>query len=157
NLDADPTVAVGVRRGADLDTTVVRKGSGGTGKLTATKGPNDVLVTHIEVTLGRDIRLEGRGLDVTLGGKTLVDLADEVRVTGRIDLRGGTIEVEGRRFTVDRGVVTFPEGGDPGNPTIVAAAYWDSPDRTRVWVEFTGPLKSGNLTLRSEPPYSKNE
>lgn len=169
-LDPDPTIAVGIRRKADLDTKAVRRARGGTGgragtTTTTTTNPNGTttqttsasLITKITVTLGDSVHLEGRGLDVSLGGKTIVELAEELRVTGRIDLRGGTIEVHGRRFTVDRGVVTFPEGGDAANPTVVAAAYWDAPDRTRVWVEFTGPLKSGKLTLRSEPAYSKNE
>ena len=40
---------------------------------------------------------------------------------------------------------------------MVAAAYWDAPDQTRIWVEFNGPLKTGKLILRSEPPFSKNE
>jgi translocation and assembly module TamB len=78
-------------------------------------------------------------------------------MVGRIDLKSGTIIVHGRRFTVETGTVTFLEGGDMGNPIVVASAYWDAPDRTRVWVEFVGPLKTGRLTLRSEPPYSKNE
>ena len=73
-------------------------------------------MTHMNVVLGNEVRLEGRGIDVTLGGRTVVELAEELRVTGRVDLRGGTIEVHGRRFTVDRGTVTFPEGGDPVTP-----------------------------------------
>ncbi|OJY16305.1 MAG: hypothetical protein BGO98_29905 [Myxococcales bacterium 68-20] len=158
-LEPDSTVAIGVRRGGELDTTAVRKHRGGTGKQAAdgTKTNEHQLVTRMSVVLGDSVQLDGRGLAVSLGGRTLVELADELKVTGRVDLRGGTIEVHGRRFTVDHGTVTFPEGGEPSNPTIVAAAYWDSPDRTRVWVEFTGPLKTGNLTLRSEPPFSKNE
>ena len=79
-------------------------------------------------------------------------------MTGQITLKqGGTIDVQGRRFVVDRGTVTFAAGDAPTDPIIVAAAYWDAPDRTRIWVEFNGPLKTGKLTLRSEPPYSKNE
>ena len=159
-LDPDTTVTVGVRRGAKLDSTVVRRGMGGTGVQrsgAAATAASEKLVTQVTVSLGKEVHLEGRGLDVKLGGKTLVELADEVRVTGVIDLRSGTIEVHGRRFTVDRGTVTFPDKGDPANPTVIAAAYWDSPDRTRVWVEFTGPLKTGKLSLRSEPAYSKNE
>jgi len=159
SLDPDPTVAIGVRgKHGKLDTTAVRKHRGGTGKQAAlTKPDGSSLVARLNVELGSSIHLEGRGLDVSLGGRTVVELADELKVTGRIDLRGGTIEVHGRSFTVDRGTVTFPEGSDPANPTIVAAAYWDSPDRTRVWVEITGPLKGGTIALRSEPPYSPNE
>ncbi|MDF2695003.1 MAG: hypothetical protein K0S65_3386, partial [Labilithrix sp.] len=157
SLDPDPTMAIGVRKAnGELDTTEVRKNRGGTGKQSLTKEEAG-LVTRLNVALGNEVHLEGRGLDITLGGRTLVELADELKVTGRIDLRSGTIEVHGRRFNVDRGTVTFPEGGDPGNPTVVAAAYWDSPDRTRVWVEYAGPLNGGKITLRSEPAYSPNE
>jgi translocation and assembly module TamB len=159
SLDADKTIDIGVRRhDGKLDTTAVRRGRGGTGKqTTATATTSATFTTKLEATLGPKVRLEGRGMDVTLGGKTYIQIANELAVTGQIDLRGGTIEVHGRRFTVDRGIITFPEGGDPTNPSIVAAAYWDAPDRTRVWVDFTGPIKSGTLTLRSEPAYSKNE
>lgn len=155
-IEPDKTIDIGIRRkDGKLDTSAVRRGRGGTGRQTQTTSAS--FTTKLEATLGQHVRLEGRGLDVLLGGKTYVQLANELAVTGQIDLRGGTIEVHGRRFTVDRGIVTFPEGGDPGNPSVVAAAYWDAPDRTRVWVEFAGPLKSGTLTLRSEPAYSKNQ
>lgn len=156
-LEADPTIAVGVRlRGGELDSSLVRATRGGTAKRRSGRGEAR-LTTRMTVTLGNDVRLEGRGIDVTLGGRTLVEVADEVSVMGRVDLRGGTAIVHGRRFTIERGTVTFSPGGDPGNPTVVAAAYWDAPDRTRVWVEFAGPMKTGNLTLRSEPPFTKNE
>lgn len=157
-LEADPTVKVGLRlRGGELDTSAVRKARGGSQTRTDSRRNDGHLTTRMTVTLGNEVRLEGRGIDVRLGGRTLVEIAEEVSVQGRIDLRGGTAIVHGRRFTVDRGTITFSEGGDPGNPTVVAAAYWDAPDRTRVWVEFAGPMKTGNLTLRSEPPFSKNE
>jgi translocation and assembly module TamB len=96
-------------------------------------------------------------MDIGLKGRTLVDVAQELAVSGKIDLRGGTVEVHGRSFTVDRGTVTFPEAGDPANPTVVAAAYWDAPDQTRVWVKFSGPLKTTAPELSSEPAYSKTE
>jgi translocation and assembly module TamB len=157
SLDPDPTVAIGVRqRNGKLDTTAVRKSRGGTGQQSSSKAEQG-LVTRVNVALGNEVHLEGRGINVNLGGRTVVELANELKVTGRIDLRSGTIEVHGRKFTVDRGTVTFPDGADPGNPTVVAAAYWDSPDRTRVWVEYAGPLNGGKLTLRSEPAYSPNE
>ena len=153
-LDPDKTIDIGVRtKTGKLDTNAVRKNRGGTGKT-----QSDVtLTTKITATLGQKVHLQGRGLDVTLGGKTLVQIAKELSVTGQIDIRSGTIEVHGRRFTVDHGTVSFADGGDPSNPNVVAAAYWDAPDKTRVWVEFAGPIKSGKLTLRSEPAYSKNE
>jgi hypothetical protein len=120
--------------------------------------PEKDLAAHFAVSLGEDVQLEGRGVRVFLTGRTLVDIADEVAVTGQIALKqGGTIDVQGRRFVVDHGTVTFAAGDEPSDPIVIAAAYWDAPDRTRVWVEFNGPLKTGKLTLRSEPPFSKSE
>jgi translocation and assembly module TamB len=156
-LERDTTIAIGVRHGAKLDTRAVRRDRGGTGAMVVKKTNAPERAIRATVALGDDVHLEGRGLDVMLGGRTIIALEEELAVTGRIDLRGGTIVVHGRRFTVDRGTVTFPDGGDPANPVVIAAAYWDAPDRTRVWVEFVGPLKTGKLTLRSEPAYSKNE
>jgi translocation and assembly module TamB len=157
-LTADPTVAIGVRRkNGELDTSAVRRSRRSGRAAGASDASQTAVSTRITVTLGKNVRLEGRGMDVSLSGQTLVDIAQELKVTGRIDLRSGSIEVHGRRFTVDRGTVSFLEGQDPANPTVIAAAYWDSPDNTKVWVEFAGPIKTGKLTLRSEPPLSKNE
>lgn len=153
DLEPDPSIAIGVRRGETLEAAPRRRRRGGGG----VDGEDEVAGTKITVSLGDEVIIEGRGLRVALGGRALVDIAEEVRVTGRVDLRSGTIEVHGRRFVVDRGTITWPPGSEPDNPTIIAAAYWDAPDRTRIWVEFTGPFETGALTLRSEPPHSKNE
>jgi translocation and assembly module TamB len=104
------------------------------------------------------VALEGRGVRLHLAGRTLVDISEEIAITGQIALRqGGTIDVRGRKFVVDHGTVSFAAAEDPADPIVVAAAYWDAPDRTRIWVEFNGPIKTGKLSLRSEPAYSKNE
>ncbi len=122
----------------------------------AAKGsPAAVSVT---VSLGDDVALESRGVRLHLGGRSVVELADELAVTGQLTLRNGsTIDVQCRKFVVDHATVSFVAGDAPSNPIVVAAAFWDAPDRTRVWVEFSGPLETGHLALRSEPPYSKNE
>lgn len=155
-LDADPTIATGIRGAkGELDTSVVRKSRGGTGKQSATTA--ETLTTQVDIALGDAVRLDGRGLDVKLEGRAELEIAKEPSVTGQIDVRGGTIEVQGRAFTIDHGTVTFPDPTDPSNPTVVAAAYWDAPDRTRVWAEFAGPLKRNQVSLRSDPPYSQTE
>jgi len=43
------------------------------------------------------------------------------------------------------------------DPQAVITAAWSAPDGTRVYAEFAGLLKSGKVTLRSEPPLPKNE
>ncbi len=157
SLDPDPTVTIGVRRrNGKLDTAAVRRSRGGTGGTTATRA-DEALDTRLDVVLGENVHLEGRGLNVSLSGRTRVDIDEELDVTGRIELRGGTVEVYGRRFIVDRGTVTFPEGGDPTNPTVYAEAHWDAPDRTKVKVSYAAPLKGGKPVLSSEPALAENE
>jgi translocation and assembly module TamB len=160
-LDAEPSIRIGVRRAdGTLDTSVVRKHRGGTGLVATSprQGTGDArLGTRLNLAFGDEVRLAGRGVDVSLGGRTVVQLADELAITGQIDLKGGAVEVHGRSFTIDRGTVTFPEGGDPSDPLVVAAAYWDAPDRTRIWVELSGPLKSRKFSLFSEPRLSNSE
>jgi translocation and assembly module TamB len=162
-LSPDETIDVGIRRpNGALEPEALRPGARrrrDAATAAEEEGTaDDSLPARLTVSLGDDVSLEGRGLRLHLGGRTVVDIADEVALTGQITLReGGTIDVQGRKFLVDRGTVSFVEGDEPSNPIVIAAAYWDAPDHTRVWVEFSGPLKTGKLTLRSEPPYSKNE
>jgi translocation and assembly module TamB len=174
-LDPDKSIAIGVRqRDGTLAAPALRPGearrreeavkrsdaAAAAGAIDGIDGiaPADDLLARFTVVLGDDIELEGRGVRIYLTGRTIVDLGNEIAVTGQIALRqGGTVDVQGRKFVVDRGTVSFAPGGDPTDPIVIAAAYWDAPDRTRIWVEFNGPLKTGKLTLRSEPAFSKNE
>lgn len=155
SLDPDETIVIGIRRpDGSLAPAMLKPPSARQQAVDAGETP---VTARLSVTLGEEVTLEGRGLRLTLTGRTLVEIAKEISVTGQINLKsGGTIDVQGRKFVVDRGSVTFG-GKDPADPTVIAAAYWDAPDQTRVWVEFQGPLKTGKLSLRSEPPYSKNE
>ncbi|MBS2012378.1 MAG: translocation/assembly module TamB domain-containing protein [Deltaproteobacteria bacterium] len=155
-LEPDETIAFGIRKPDGTLAPAPLRPPSNRQQLTEA-GASEPLAARLTVTLGEEVTLEGRGLRLTLTGRTVVDIAREIAVTGQIDLKqGGTIDVQGRKFVVDRGIVTFG-GKDPADPTVIAAAYWDAPDRTRVWVEFQGPLKTGKLSLRSEPPYTKNE
>jgi translocation and assembly module TamB len=48
-------------------------------------------------------------------------------------------------------------GPDPEDPLVVVTAGWTAGDGTRVYADFTGPLKTGKVTLRSEPSRPKDE
>ncbi|MCL2723522.1 MAG: translocation/assembly module TamB domain-containing protein [Polyangiaceae bacterium] len=154
SLDPDKTIAIGVRAPSGALVPVA------TGRSSAAdaNAAADQKTMRFTVVLGSDVLIQGRGVRVYLQGKTLVEIAKEMAITGSFNLKSnGTIDVQGRRFIVDHGTVTFAPGDAPDNPQVVAAAYWDAPDRTRVWVEFAGPIKTGKLVLRSDPAYSKNE
>jgi translocation and assembly module TamB len=105
----------------------------------------------LDIRLGNDVQVtRGTNLDVRLQGEPIVTLAEDVKVTGQIRLVRGTIEVQGKPFTIDNGTITFV-GDDPSNPQVVLTAEWTAQDGTRVYADFVGPLKTGKVTLRSDP------
>jgi translocation and assembly module TamB len=113
--------------------------------------------TVIDVELGQGVEVrKGTDLDVRLEGHPKVTIASNVRVAGQIRLTRGSIDVQGKPFEIERGTVTFVEA-DPSNPQVVLTAGWSAPDGTRVYADFVGPLKTGKVTLRSEPSRPQNE
>ncbi len=112
--------------------------------------------SHVTVRLGRDATIErGRTLRVTMSGSPELDVGDTTSMTGQIVLSRGALEVQGKTFEIEKGTVTFV--GDPSNPEVVVRAGWTAADGTRVVADFVGPLKTGKVTLRSEPGRPQDE
>ncbi|HEX8794717.1 MAG TPA: translocation/assembly module TamB domain-containing protein, partial [Polyangiaceae bacterium] len=104
--------------------------------------------------------VRGKDLTVALGGNLKVDTsgggASGPAVTGQINLKpGGRLSVQGKTFTVEHGTVTFVD--DPANPQVVVKASYQAQDGTLVYADFVGPLKTGKVTLSSEPPLPRQE
>jgi translocation and assembly module TamB len=113
--------------------------------------------TVIDVHLGGDVEVrKGTDLDVRLEGQPRVTMSNGISVSGQIRLQRGTINVQGKAFEIENGTVAFV-GDDPSNPQVVLAAGWSAPDGTRIYADFVGPLKTGKVTLRSEPARPQNE
>jgi translocation and assembly module TamB len=93
---------------------------------------------------------------VSLEGTPVVTLGDSTHVSGQIRLPRGSIDVDGKPFTIEKGTVTFV-GDDATNPQVVLTAQWAAPDGTTVYAEFVGPLKTGKVSLRSDPTHTKSE
>ncbi len=111
----------------------------------------------ISVKLGSDVDVSrGEDLDVHLEGQPVITIADNVTVTGQIRLIRGTLDVYGKPFEIVSGTVTFG-GAEPDNPQVVLTAGWTAQDGTRVSADFAGPLKTGKVTLRSEPMLSETD
>jgi translocation and assembly module TamB len=111
----------------------------------------------LNVRLSKDVWVrQGTTAKVKLGGSIRVEVAAEARVTGRIRIGRGTLDVSGKRFEIEQGTVTF-QAEDPANPIVVATARYDSPEGYRVYADFVGPVKTGKLKLRSEPPLVEDE
>ncbi len=114
--------------------------------------------TSIEVTvkLREGIIERGNMARVVIEGEPRVLIGqDETAMSGQIRVREGKVDVRGKVFEVERGTVTFT--GEPANPTVVASASWEAADGTQVFADFVGPVKTGKVTLRSEPQRPQNE
>ena len=118
--------------------------------------PENPTPVDVNVELGNVWVRKGDMVNAQLTGAVHIASAEESVLTGRIDLKGGTLDVQGKRFEIERGTVTFT-GGDPANPTVSALARWDAPAGYAVYASFTGTAQKGNLTLRAEPPLSQDE
>ncbi|HEV8548485.1 MAG TPA: translocation/assembly module TamB domain-containing protein, partial [Polyangiaceae bacterium] len=110
----------------------------------------------VNIELGSIWLKKGDLVTAQLSGKLHAAVADKSVLTGRIDLKAGDLDVQGKRFEIERGTVTFT-GGDPANPTISAEARWDAPAGYSVYASYTGTAQKGKLELRAEPPLTQDE
>jgi autotransporter translocation and assembly factor TamB len=112
---------------------------------------------ELSVRLGDDVEIRRSSmLSATLEGQPTVSLQNGVSVGGQIRLRSGALQVQGKKFEIESGTVSFV-GPDPTNPLVVVTAGWTAADGTRVLAEFSGLLRTGKVTLRSEPARSNDE
>lgn len=114
--------------------------------------------TRIRVRLGDSVWIQrGHQLDVQLAGELGIESGAEQEITGRIEIRSGKLDVSGKRFDLERGVVTFDPESDPSNPTVTATARWDSPVGYVVYADYAGTAKDGKLKLHSDPVLTQDE
>ena len=154
DLDPLPNVHIGYRNSAGKFVSLERRRA--TATSTGTKGPS----MHIDVAieLGKDVEVRrGSSVKVAMTGRPVLHLGEATTMTGEIRLENtSTIELQGKKFEIERGTINFV-GQDPGNPLVYITAGWTAADGTRVYADFVGPLKTGKVTLRSEPARPKNE
>jgi translocation and assembly module TamB len=112
--------------------------------------------TVVTVKLGSVSIRKGQQAQVSLGGSIRAALGERLDVRGQIETRRGTLDISGKKFEIERGVVTF-NGGEPSNPTISAVARYDSPAGYTVYAEYTGTAKLGKLRLSADPALSQDE
>jgi translocation and assembly module TamB len=119
--------------------------------------PADALAWHIVMNLGREVSFRrGSQLEISVSGSPVIDLTDQVKFSGSVDLTGGWIEVIGKRFEIEYGAAAFDDD-DPSDPTLAVTAKWEAPDGTRIHAEFVGPLRSTSPTFWAEPARSQRE
>jgi len=112
---------------------------------------------RVETHLGEDVFIRrGANLRVQLTGGPTVTVAEKTVVSGEIQLPRGVLNLYGKTFDIEHGTVTFV-GDDASNPQVSVTAGWIAPDGTQVKADFLGPLKTGKVTLRAEPPLARND
>jgi translocation and assembly module TamB len=148
-LDPEKTVRIGLHGKQDFVSIPLVKPE-------ETRAASDMVI-HAAVKIGSDVEIKrDTTIAIKVSGQTNVDVGQETRVTGQIRLGRGKLEIQGKQFIVDRGVVSFV-GPDPADPQVVATAYWDAPGSIRVYADFSGHVSSGKLALRSEPSLTQDE
>jgi translocation and assembly module TamB len=111
---------------------------------------------RLTVALGSDVVVKrGTQLQVYLGGSPTITVSDDVHASGQVRLLHGTLDVQGKTFSIENGTVTFVD--DPTNPQVVLTASWPAPDGSTIYADFIGPLKTGKVTLRSDPSHTQDE
>ncbi|WP_104983233.1 translocation/assembly module TamB domain-containing protein [Sorangium cellulosum] len=115
----------------------------------------------MEVHLGR-IGVEGDMVQASLSGDKArpirINVADEMTIQGNVNILSGKLDVIGKEFEIEPGVVALR--GDPSNPYLNVKAFHDTPEGTRIYIDYVGelnPITEEKITFRSEPPRPENE
>jgi len=114
--------------------------------------------TEIDATIHiGDVQiLRGQQMAINLDGDLSAKVAAATTVRGEIHLKSGKLNVQSKEFEIEKGTISFV-GNDPSNPEVTVTAGWTAPDGTKVLADYVGPVKTGKVNLRSEPPRPKNE
>jgi len=149
-LGDHPDVKVGVRN-HDGDLALVFLGA------PQVKRAEDALGWHVTFYMGQDVQLKrGSGIQVALSGEPVIDLTDEAHVSGYVNLRSGAVEIFGKRFEIEPSSLKFL-GEGMGDSYVNFKARWDSPNETRVYAKYLGPLKDWTIKFDSEPAQSNDK
>jgi translocation and assembly module TamB len=114
------------------------------------------LSLNLTVTSPGRVFLSGRGLDSEWKGEIQVKgTAARPVVTGSLSVVRGSANLLGKRFELKKGTLFF-NGSTPPSPTIDVEAEAKSKDIT-ARLEFTGPVRSLEIKLSSDPPLPPDE
>jgi translocation and assembly module TamB len=112
-------------------------------------------VMAVDLDLGEDLRVRGRGLDTELQGKLRLSAnAGRLAVEGTINTEAGTYAAYGQKLAVERGRLAF--SGPVDNPRLDVLALRPNTDM-RVGVAITGNLLTPRVRLFSEPEMSDTD
>ncbi|KQT11488.1 translocation/assembly module TamB domain-containing protein [Ramlibacter sp. Leaf400] len=144
----DDVVVRNLPPGVSLGREPERRNGGGSG--------GRPLLLAVNLDLGNDFRVQGRGIDTRLAGSLVVagESVGEPRLTGVIRTMGGEYRAYGQRLDIERGVLRFT--GPIDNPALDVLAI--RPRLTqRVGVQVTGTAQAPFVRLYAEPDLPEAE
>ena len=114
------------------------------------------IALDMAVSLPHRVFVRGRGLESEWSGQlTVTGMSNAPQVEGQVELVRGTFSFAGKRFTLQRGTVTFA-GGKKIDPFINAQAEYQSSDIT-AYIALTGLASQPEITITSQPPLPESE
>jgi translocation and assembly module TamB len=159
-VDGAPVVLVAERNAAVAKVPsaggVVAPAAPPSGQAEAAKDPAPSTALDVTVHLGNVQIVRGQQVALNLDGALTAKVGAATVVRGQIRVKSGKLSVQSKEFEIEKGTVSFV-GDDPSNPEVSVTAGWTAPDGTRVYADYVGPVKTGKVSLRSEPPRPKNE
>jgi translocation and assembly module TamB len=134
----------------DDDVTVRRPGTPDDQRsATTAPGPRRNFDLALDLDLGEQLHVRGRGLDTLLRGQLrITNPAGRLAVNGTLSTDGGTYAAYGQKLDIERGIIAF--SGPVNNPRLDVLALRPNID-TRVGVAITGNLLTLRVRLFSEP------
>ena len=107
------------------------------------------VVVDLQVALGNNLRLRGRGLDTLLSGDLrLTTPGNKLAINGTVRAAQGTYAAYGQKLSIERGELTFT--GAAENPRLDIIATRPNLEQT-VGVAVTGTALNPRVRLFSEP------
>ena len=136
----------------DEDVTVVRRRAQAR-TVSADAGPLPAPLRNarvaLEIELGEQLKLRGRGLQTRLGGKlTLTAPGGRLAINGVINTRDGTYKAYGQDLQIERGLITF--SGPIDRTRLDILALRPKLD-VQVGVQVSGNMLAPRVRLFSEP------
>jgi len=115
----------------------------------ANPAPGHTIKLDLQVSLGQQLRVRGRGLDSGLRGELrITSPSNRLAIAGTVRAVDGTYAAYGQKLVIDRGLISF--NGPVENPRLDIEATRPNSD-VRVGVQVSGTALNPRIRLFSEP------
>ncbi|HEY6485155.1 MAG TPA: translocation/assembly module TamB domain-containing protein [Candidatus Cybelea sp.] len=117
----------------------------------------DVEFSNLRVSVGSDVRVQSKNVDIGATGDLAINgTLAAPSLDGTFSSTGGSLSFY-RSFNLQSGKVTFsPSSGFVPDVDAVATTYVSNPP-TAISLKVRGPATNMNLTLDSDPSYSREQ